>query len=133
MGKKFICSFNKDLKSLWNQYFTEKIEYLLTLSLPGSLEMYEIGDLSGKFGFLRGKSSVRGVWTDTNLPIYGANAIVGRSVVIHRDDATGSRLTCTSIEPKGAEQLTGTIDFTSNKDSVLEGSVIMVKVLFILR
>lgn len=75
---------------------------------------------------MKGQSSLKGAWIDLNLPLYGPNTIIGRSIVIHRDDATGSRLTCTDLQPVGAEKLTGKIDFTSNQNSVLDGAVIMV-------
>lgn len=58
-------------------------------------DMYEIGDLSNKHMFLAGKNDSEGTFKDYNLPLFGQNSIVGRSVVIHRTD--GSRFACTSI------------------------------------
>ncbi|XP_012943757.1 uncharacterized protein LOC106013208, partial [Aplysia californica] len=62
-------------------------------------DMYEVGDLSSKYGTFAGQSSVSGTYIDWNLPLFGRNGIVGRSVVIHRDDPAGSRWICANIEP----------------------------------
>ena len=56
----------------------------------------EVGDLSGKFGPLHANSLVNKTYIDEYLPLYGVYSIVGRSVVIHRND--GSRWVCANIE-----------------------------------
>ena len=53
----------------------------------------EVGDLSGKFGLL---PTTLGFLVDSYLPLYGVHSIVGRSVVIHRNDNT--RWVCANIE-----------------------------------
>uniref|UniRef100_A0A665WPT1 Superoxide dismutase copper/zinc binding domain-containing protein n=1 Tax=Echeneis naucrates TaxID=173247 RepID=A0A665WPT1_ECHNA len=54
---------------------------------PGSThDRYEIGDLSGKHMSLENQSQVDAVFQDFNLPLFGQNSIVGRSVVIHEVD-----------------------------------------------
>ncbi|CAN9510095.1 unnamed protein product [Ophioblennius macclurei] len=67
---------------------------------PGSThDMYEVGDLSSKHGSLAGQNVVRRNFTDHNLPLFGRNSIVGRSIVIHLLD--GARYACTSINYPG--------------------------------
>ena len=56
----------------------------------------EVGDLSGKFGPLHANSLVNETYIDEYLSLYGVYSIVGRSVVIHRND--GSRWVCANIE-----------------------------------
>ncbi|XP_062420638.1 uncharacterized protein cusr isoform X2 [Pungitius pungitius] len=63
---------------------------------PGSThDMYEIGDLSAKHMSLAGRNEVDMMFTDFNLPLFGRNSIVGRSVVIHQMNTT--RYVCASI------------------------------------
>uniref|UniRef100_A0A3P8R6A9 Superoxide dismutase copper/zinc binding domain-containing protein n=1 Tax=Astatotilapia calliptera TaxID=8154 RepID=A0A3P8R6A9_ASTCA len=68
--------------------------------VPGSThDMYEVGDLSAKHGSIAGKNMVDMTFTDFNLPLFGKNSIVGRSVVIHQPN--GSRFACMSISYPG--------------------------------
>ena len=62
----------------------------------GTPDQYEVGDLSGKYGVLRDMEDMRGVYNDTNLPLYGPNSIVGRSIVVHKKEK-GARWACASI------------------------------------
>ena len=62
----------------------------------GTPDQYEVGDLSGKYGLLRDMEDMRGVYNDTNLPLYGQNSIVGRSIVVHKKEK-GARWACASI------------------------------------
>ncbi|KAF3687413.1 hypothetical protein EXN66_Car003085 [Channa argus] len=67
---------------------------------PGSThDRYEIGDLSGKHMSLVGKNYLEEVFQDFNLPLFGQNSIVGRSVVIHQTD--GTRYVCASLSYPG--------------------------------
>jgi len=43
-----------------------------------------MGDLSGKFGGLEGVTQFENAYNDTNLPLFGYNSIIGRSVVIQK-------------------------------------------------
>jgi len=43
-----------------------------------------MGDLSGKFGGLEGVTQFEDAYNDTNLPLFGYNSIIGRSVVIQK-------------------------------------------------
>lgn len=53
----------------------------------GTNDEYQVGDLSGKHGFLvqgsRGDSH-EAMYVDFNLPLFGTNSVVGRSLVIHQ-------------------------------------------------
>lgn len=62
-------------------------------------EKYEVGDLSGKFGMLNNMADYKKNMTDPNLQLFGKNTIIGRSMVIHKNDASGSRWVCATIWP----------------------------------
>ncbi|XP_002734284.1 uncharacterized protein LOC100377119, partial [Saccoglossus kowalevskii] len=63
----------------------------------GTHDMYEVGDLSGKFGSLNGLDFLAANYSDYNCALTGAQSVVGRSIVIHRDDESGSRWSCSDI------------------------------------
>jgi hypothetical protein len=63
----------------------------------GTTDQYEMGDLSGKFGLLNGLVSLDAVYNDTQLPLFGMRAILGRSIVIDRKHKN-MRWSCSSIE-----------------------------------
>ena len=65
-------------------------------SCSSNRSLCEVGDLSGKFGPLHANSLVNETYIDEYLPLYGVYSIVGRSVVIHRNDS--SRWVCANIE-----------------------------------
>lgn len=76
----------------------------VTAKLPpksAPLDQYEIGDLSGKHGQLLEASSggdpdrYVGSFTDGHLPLTGDHGIIGRSIVIHKND--GKRWVCANI------------------------------------
>jgi len=52
----------------------------------GTLDQYEIGDLSGKFGSLDNKKKYATIYNDTMLPLFGPRSVLGRSVVIHKKE-----------------------------------------------
>uniref|UniRef100_A0A3B4U410 Superoxide dismutase copper/zinc binding domain-containing protein n=1 Tax=Seriola dumerili TaxID=41447 RepID=A0A3B4U410_SERDU len=49
----------------------------------GTVDQYEIGDLSGKFGMLNDLNQLEALYMDPNMPLTGPYSIVGRSVVVH--------------------------------------------------
>lgn len=63
----------------------------------GTNDQYAIGDLSGKYGPLPDSVTEHhlAVFVDMNLPLFGSNSIVGRSVVVSASD--DSRWICSSI------------------------------------
>ncbi len=67
----------------------------------GTVDKYEVGDLSGKYGVIGAKNTLALVHKDYNLPLFGGNSILFRSMVIHYNN--GSRWACSNINPKNAE------------------------------
>lgn len=72
----------------------------VTAKLPpksAPLDKYEIGDLSGKHGPLNPVADDRyaGSFVDPLLPLSGESSIIGRSIVIHKND--GKRWVCANI------------------------------------
>uniref|UniRef100_A0A3Q3FGG5 Superoxide dismutase copper/zinc binding domain-containing protein n=1 Tax=Labrus bergylta TaxID=56723 RepID=A0A3Q3FGG5_9LABR len=49
----------------------------------GTVDQYEIGDISGKFGLLHDLNELQAVYMDQNMPLTREFSIVGRSVVVH--------------------------------------------------
>ncbi|XP_028390949.1 uncharacterized protein LOC114515825 [Dendronephthya gigantea] len=64
----------------------------------GTVDQYEVGDLSGKYGTIGPNDTLSFVRKDYNLPLFGANSILFRSMVIHFNN--GSRWVCSNINPK---------------------------------
>ena len=58
---------------------------------------YDIGDLATKHGSLSGLSVLSASYVDTDLSLFGEYSIVGRSVVIHYDQAGSPRWVCANI------------------------------------
>ena len=83
---------------------------------PAQPETCEYGDLSGKVGGLAGLSSlVAKEYTVADVPLSGADSIVGRSIVVH--DTAGGRWVCASIVMQAEASfsmgsVTGTMVFT---------------------
>lgn len=93
-----LCS-NDNVGGHWNPFGINTSDPLYP-KVPGSThDKYEMGDLSSKHMSLVGKNTVDMVFTDFNLPLFGHNSIIGRSVVIHQTDS--SRYVCTSISYPG--------------------------------
>ncbi|XP_010733110.2 uncharacterized protein cusr [Larimichthys crocea] len=93
-----MCS-NDNVGGHWNPFGVNTRDPTYP-KVPGSThDQYEIGDLSAKHMFLTSKNEVDVVFTDFNLPLFGQNSIVGRSVVIHKTD--GARFACASISYPG--------------------------------
>lgn len=80
----------------------------------GSSDEYEMGDLSGKFGTLDGLSKVDIHYNDTNLPLFGYESVIGRSILIHKK-AKNFRWACSSLErgysPSEARELRAIASF----------------------
>ncbi|CAG0915215.1 unnamed protein product [Notodromas monacha] len=49
-----------------------------------TIDMYEVGDLSGKFGVLDGLPAQQATYKDANTPLYGNTSITGRAIVVHK-------------------------------------------------
>ena len=61
-----------------------------------------MGDLSRKYGLLNGKDALSETYTDFNLPLFGFNSVMGRSIVIHKDETGGPRWVCVNIRDTAA-------------------------------
>ncbi|XP_015781056.1 uncharacterized protein LOC107359120 [Tetranychus urticae] len=65
----------------------------------GTTEMYAVGDLSGKYGTLESRQSIRLTTWDVNLPLFGYYSVIGRAIVIYGPN--GPAVACTNIELDG--------------------------------
>ncbi len=92
-------------------------EILYTDGIPeiGTHDMYEVGDLSAKFDSFSGLDNYIKTSADTNLYLFGPRSVAGRSIVIHRDDSSGTRWVCATLNndlPSGnAYTLMATAEF----------------------
>ena len=77
----------------------------------GTVDQYEVGDLSGKFGDLTGRERVAGTFVDPSLSLFGVNSVLGRSIVIHHSPVP-SRWVCTNIELENKNMITAVATFT---------------------
>lgn len=89
-----ICS-NDNVGGHWNPFGINTSDPSYPRNPGSTHDNYEMGDLSSKHGSLAGMGEANMVFTDFNLPLFGLNSIVGRSVVIHKTD--GARYVCASI------------------------------------
>lgn len=80
----------------------------------GTSDQYEMGDLSGKFGSLDSLTEYEDSYNDTNLPLFGYESLIGRSIVIHKRDKK-ARWACSSLErgysPSEARELRAIASF----------------------
>ncbi|XP_068745220.1 uncharacterized protein [Montipora capricornis] len=68
----------------------------------GTLDEYEVGDLSGKYGSFLNLTSYEKKHIDYNLPLFGPNSIQGRSVVLHKHKIKekNKRWVCSNLKPE---------------------------------
>lgn len=80
----------------------------------GTHDLYEAGDLAGKYGTLQGLTWKKSFYNDTNLQLFGSTSIMGRSVVIHKQ-VKNARWFCGSIgwgySPSEARQVSAIASF----------------------
>lgn len=80
----------------------------------GTDDLYEAGDLAGKYGTLEGRTWIKGHYNDTNLQLFGSTSIMGRSIVIHKKEKN-ARWFCGSIKwgysPSEARQVSAIASF----------------------
>lgn len=96
MDKEFPCSGD----TVYGHYNPFEIDSSITpFPSIGSVDEYETGDLSGKFGLLNNLDKFNMEFTDFNLPMKGISSVIGRSVVIHKED-NNFRWSCATIIPK---------------------------------
>lgn len=120
-----LCS-NDNVGGHWNPFGVNTNDPTYPKGPGSTHDRYETGDLSAKHMSLAGKNDLDMVFMDFNLPLFGQNSIVGRSVVIHQTD--GARYVCTSISYPGEvivaratfrNTVVGEIWFTQLKDNPL--------------
>lgn len=118
----FPCSFDSV-----NAYFNplELDNSVGVLPGAGSKDQYEVGDLSGKYGPLTGKTHEKKDILDTSLTLHGLNSIVGRSLVINKQERN-FQWTCGTIQSEirreDGRELIGLASFHNEKDEI-EGFV----------
>ncbi|XP_018430537.1 PREDICTED: uncharacterized protein LOC108803196, partial [Nanorana parkeri] len=78
---------------LWNPFSVG------TATVRSGHSSWQIGDLSGRHGTLQGHEGFSAVLTDWNLPLYGKNSVIGRSVLISK--ASGEPWACSTINLEG--------------------------------
>ncbi|XP_045506507.1 uncharacterized protein LOC123702765 isoform X2 [Colias croceus] len=66
----------------------------------GTADQYELGDLGTKYGLMEDVNKFTAVYNETQLSLYGAYSILGRSVAIHKtvSHTRDRRWACSSIE-----------------------------------
>uniref|UniRef100_A0A3Q3MJW2 Superoxide dismutase copper/zinc binding domain-containing protein n=1 Tax=Mastacembelus armatus TaxID=205130 RepID=A0A3Q3MJW2_9TELE len=77
-----LCS-NDNVGGHWNPFGINTTIPTYPIKPGSTHDRYEIGDLSAKHMSLEGKNNVDMVFKDFNLPLFGQNSIVGRSVLHH--------------------------------------------------
>nr|XP_027206305.1 uncharacterized protein LOC113799809 [Dermatophagoides pteronyssinus] len=96
IDKEFPCSGDV----LYGHYNPFEIDSQIgPLPSIGSVDEYETGDLSGKFGLLNNLANFANEYNDFSLPLKGINSVIGRSIVIHREE-NNFRWSCATIQPK---------------------------------
>ena len=93
----------------------------------GTNDQYELGDLSGKYGSFLGMMSYNKRHVDYNLPLFGYQSIIGRSVVIHRMKQDGNkRHVCANLVPDIAKSTFYMKTKTEFKGPEVFGMILMV-------
>lgn len=87
-----LCS-QANTGKLWNPLSMN------TTSSRGDHSSWPIGDLSGRHGTLEGHKNFSAVLTDWNLPLYGNNSVIGRSVLLSQSG--GQPSACSTINVEG--------------------------------
>lgn len=91
----------------------------------GSKDQYEVGDLSGKYGNLANKNFEKKDILDTSLTLHGLNSVIGRSVVINKEERNFAWVCGTiqsSISKNEGRELLALASFHNEKDEI-EGYV----------
>ncbi|KAM4698728.1 LOW QUALITY PROTEIN: uncharacterized protein WCC33_014269 [Rhinophrynus dorsalis] len=83
----------------WNPFGVSKSAATYPQELGDEHNLWEMGDLSGRHGSLQGHQEFETILLDTNLPLYGTNSIIGRSVVLSKADGLG--WVCSTIWQEG--------------------------------
>lgn len=90
-------------ESIYNPFFKDPEE--IPPEGTGTTDQFAVGDLSGKFGTLSGKTHEIFSTYDFNLPLYGQFSVIGRAIVIYAPE--GPAIACTNIELINGDGFTG--------------------------
>ena len=93
VGKGIVGSERCSSKYTGGHWNPRNVTY--SSAVPVTSDHYEVGDLSGKFGSLSNMMALDEEYADMNLPLYGTDSIIGRSIVIHFQNS--SRWVCADI------------------------------------
>eukprot|EP00117_Sycon_ciliatum_P003252 scpid21456/ scgid4467/ len=63
----------------------------------GTPDMFTTGDLSGKYGSLRGLFAFHESFCDGNLPLFGPHSVIGRTVLVTQRGAARVSYTCARV------------------------------------
>ncbi|XP_034936914.1 uncharacterized protein Rsod [Chelonus insularis] len=111
MDLEFPCEATS-LYDIFNP--TNVTKTTLPPSGEGTVDQYEVGNLSGKFGTLDNRKRYLATFNDTSLPLFGYQSIIGRSVVIQKKHRN-IRWACSTIErgyaPSEARELRAIASF----------------------
>ncbi|XP_030019565.2 uncharacterized protein LOC115439736 [Manduca sexta] len=81
----------------------------------GTADQYELGDLGDKYGLLDDVKKINTFYNETQISLFGAYSILGRSVVLHKKTRDRRRWACSSIErgysPSEAREIRGIASF----------------------
>ncbi|XP_039303730.1 uncharacterized protein LOC105197011 isoform X2 [Solenopsis invicta] len=110
-GLEFPCE-KSSIYGHWNPLSVNTSN--IPIAEEGTLDQYEMGDLSGKFGTLDNKKRYIMLYNDTMLSLFGPRSILGRSVVIHKKEKN-LRWACSTVErgysPTDASELRAVASF----------------------
>ncbi|XP_061167021.1 uncharacterized protein LOC133175902 isoform X1 [Saccostrea echinata] len=125
-----------DDKSISGHYDFQREKPTSPSRQTGTSDQYEIGDLSGKYGYLTGQDSFNGQFKDDNLPLFGKYSVIGRSFTIHRS-YRDERWVCATIKPisrvtkavaKFVGPVIGQIVFMQNRNDYYSDTHVFVEV-----
>ncbi|KAM3917636.1 uncharacterized protein RB166_016589 [Leptodactylus fuscus] len=98
-----LCA-TEDIGKLW-----DPLDVTSQFSSPqGAHSSWPLGDLSGRHGTLQDQKNFKTELIDWNLPVFGNNSIIGRSIVISR--TSGEAWACSTIR-LGGEAMKATAIF----------------------
>ncbi|CAG9854590.1 unnamed protein product [Phyllotreta striolata] len=90
---EFPCE-STTLYETWNPFNVDSTSS--PRSYRGTPDQYEAGDLSGKLGNLQNRTVDKRFYNDTLLTLFGPKSILGRSIIIYRENI--KRWACSTIE-----------------------------------
>ncbi len=93
-------------------------------SCVGNPAACAVGDLTGKLGRLRNDLTTQ-IFRDSNLDLFGSESIVGRSILINREDGPSGAFICANIELNGRPSRRVQTLRASFNNGIIQGDVII--------